>query len=60
VSRRQRQREEIIWALTRRHYARVLVLSREHLAEFPEDRDVRVAADVARQQQQGHATSGEG
>jgi hypothetical protein len=30
------------------HYARVLVLAREHLAEFPDDDDVRDAAERAR------------
>ena len=35
-------------ALEREHYARVLVLAREHLAEFPDDDDVRHAAEVAR------------
>jgi hypothetical protein len=60
VTRRERQREEIISALTRRHYTRVLVLSREHLAEFPDDGAVRAAADLAQRQQRRQAPSGEG
>lgn len=51
MSRRERQREEIRSALLRRQYHRVLVLSREHLAEFPDEVDVRVAAAQAQQHQ---------
>jgi hypothetical protein len=47
VSRRERQQQQVAAALARRHYARVLVLAREHLAEFPDDDDVRDAAVVA-------------
>ena len=43
MGRRERQSEEIMSALERRQYARVLVLSREHLAEFPDDEEVRAA-----------------
>jgi hypothetical protein len=49
LSRRERQQREIALALDRRQYARVLVLAREHLAEFPEDGAVRAAAAVARE-----------
>jgi hypothetical protein len=48
VSRQDRQHEEIMSALSRRLYARVLVLSREHLVEFPDDVEVGWAADQAR------------
>ena len=47
MGRRERQREQIAWTLQHRHYARVLVLAREHLAEFPDDEEVRAAAVVA-------------
>jgi len=49
VSRRERQQQEIALALDRGHYARVLVLAREHLAEFPDDGAVRAAATIARE-----------
>jgi hypothetical protein len=49
VNRRERQREQIAAALARGHFARVLVLAREHLAEYPDDEDVRTAAARARQ-----------
>jgi len=48
VGRRERQQQQIEAALARGHYARVLVLAREHLHEFPDDDDVRAAADAAR------------
>jgi hypothetical protein len=48
VSRRERQQQQISSALARGHYARVLVLSREHLVEFPDDEDVQAAAAEAR------------
>ena len=48
MTRRERQQQHIASALERGHYARVLVLAREHLAEFPEDDGVRKAAEVAR------------
>ena len=48
MSRRDRQHDEIMSALSRRLYARALVLSREHLAEFPDDVEVAWAADQAR------------
>ena len=51
MSRRERQCDEIRSALTRGQYARVLVLSREHLAEFPDDDDVQAAAAEARRHQ---------
>jgi hypothetical protein len=60
VSRRERQRHEIRSALAGRHYARALVLSREHLAEFPSDRDVAAALDEALRHQAGDALSGDG
>ena len=48
MSRRERQQQQVASALAQRHFARVLVLAREHLAEFPDDDDVRDAATVAR------------
>jgi hypothetical protein len=48
MGRRERQQHYIAVALEREHYARVLVLAREHLAEFPDDQDVRDAAQRAR------------
>jgi len=47
MSRRERQQQHIAAALERGHYARVLVLAREHLAEYPGDEDVREAAEAA-------------
>jgi hypothetical protein len=47
MSRRERQQEQVARALERGHYARVLVLAREHLAEFPGDDVVRAAAETA-------------
>jgi len=47
MSRRERQQQQVASALARGHYARVLVLAREHLAEFPGDDDVRRAAEAA-------------
>jgi len=49
MSRRERQQQEIALALDRGHYARVVVLAREHLAEYPEDGVVRAAAAIARE-----------
>jgi hypothetical protein len=43
MSRSERQRQQIKAAVERRHYARALVLAREHLAEFPNDDVVRAA-----------------
>ena len=48
MTRRERQQQHVALALERGHYARVLVLAREHLAEFPDDDDVRRAAEIAR------------
>jgi hypothetical protein len=48
MSRRERQQQHIASALERGHYARVLVLAREHLAEYPDDEAVRDAAESAR------------
>jgi hypothetical protein len=48
MSRRERQQQHIAAALERGHYARVLVLAREHLAEYPDDDGVREAAETAR------------
>jgi hypothetical protein len=47
VTRRERQEQEIVSALARGHFARVLVLAEEHLAEFPDDQEVRAAAAEA-------------
>jgi len=47
VSRQERQRQQIARALERRHFAQVLVLCREHLGEFPDDLEVRAAAERA-------------
>jgi hypothetical protein len=47
MSRRERQQQQVASALTRGHYARVLVLAREHLAEYPDDGEVRRAAEAA-------------
>jgi hypothetical protein len=49
VGRRERQQQQIASALERGDYARVVVLAREHLAEFPDDDDVRFAAARAEQ-----------
>lgn len=49
MSRRERQQQQIVVALEREHYARVLVLAREHLTEYPDDDVVRAAAARARQ-----------
>jgi len=49
MTRRERQQKQVASALERGHYARVLVLAREHLAEYPDDDDVRGAAEIARQ-----------
>ena len=48
MGRRERQQQEIASTLARGHYARVLVLAREHLVEYPDDIDVIAAADEAR------------
>ena len=48
MDRRERQQQQVASALARGHFARVLVLAREHLAEFPGDQDVSLAAEVAR------------
>jgi hypothetical protein len=47
MGREERQRDEIMSALRRHEYGRVLVLSREHLVEFPDDDAVQAAADEA-------------
>jgi hypothetical protein len=47
VTRRERQREQIRAAIARDHFARALVLAREHLAEFPDDDIVREAIAAA-------------
>jgi hypothetical protein len=59
VNRQERQREEVMSALIRRQFSRVLVLSREHLAEFPDDADVRVAADHAQERYEHNRASDE-
>jgi hypothetical protein len=48
MERRERQQQQVASALARGHFARVLVLAREHLAEFPDDEGVRRAAETAR------------
>ena len=48
MERRERQQQQVASALARGHFARVLVLAREHLAEFPDDEDVTRAAEAAR------------
>lgn len=47
VTRRQRQQQQIAIDLSEGRFARVLVMSREHLAEFPDDVDVQLAAEIA-------------
>ena len=47
--RQARQRDEIAAALARGEIARVLVLGREHLDEFPGDLAVRDAVEKAAQ-----------
>jgi hypothetical protein len=49
MTRRERQQKQVGSALERGHYARVIVLAREHLAEYPDDDDVRAAAELARE-----------
>ena len=44
MTRRERQQAEIVAAARDGEFARVLVLSREHLAEFPDDLEVADAA----------------
>jgi hypothetical protein len=57
MDRRERQQLQIAGALDRQHYARVLVLAREHLAEYPEDDVVKAAAAVAREALEGPSGS---
>jgi hypothetical protein len=47
VTRRERQQQQIATELSRSRWARVLAMAREHLAEFPEDVDVQLAAELA-------------
>jgi hypothetical protein len=47
MGRRERQRDQILLALNRQQFARVVVLSSQHLTEFPDDVVVRAAADEA-------------
>jgi len=47
VTRRERQQQQIAIELSRGRFSRVFVLSREHLAEFPDDIDVQLAAELA-------------
>ncbi len=58
MDRRERQQLQIVSALDRRHYARVLVLAREHLAEYPDDDMVKAAAAAAREAWERPAGSG--
>ena len=60
MSRRERQRDEIMSALRRQHYSRVAVLSREHLAEFPDDVDVMAATAEAERCRSGHGATWSG
>jgi hypothetical protein len=53
VSRRDRQRQQIASALGEGQFARVLVLCREHLAEFPDEAEVRAAAEEAERRLRG-------
>jgi hypothetical protein len=48
MTRRERQSEQIAAALGSGDCARVLVLAREHLAEFPSDEEVEAMAVEAR------------
>jgi hypothetical protein len=48
MTRRERQRKQIATALGSGDCARVLVLAREHLAEFPSDEEVEAMAAEAR------------
>jgi hypothetical protein len=57
MGRRERQQQQIDSALARGHYARVLVLAREHLAEYPDDVEVIAAADAARRAWESPTTS---
>lgn len=47
MTRRERQQQQIAVDLSQGRFARVLVMSREHLAEFPDDVDVQLAAVLA-------------
>ena len=47
MGRQERQRQEIAAALARGHLARVVVLAREHLDEFPDDEVVSACATAA-------------
>lgn len=47
VTRRERQQQQIAIEISRGHFARVLVIAREHLAEFPDDIDVQLAVALA-------------
>lgn len=47
VTRRERQQQQIAIDLSRGGFARVLVMSREHLAEFSDDVDVQLDAELA-------------
>jgi hypothetical protein len=55
VTRRERQQQQIAIDLSRGRFARVLVMSREHLAEFPDDVDVQLAAELAARETGGEA-----
>jgi hypothetical protein len=57
MDRRERQQLQIAAALDRRHYARVLVLAREHLAEYPDDDVVKAAAAIAHDAWEGPSAS---
>jgi hypothetical protein len=45
VTRRERQQQQIATALARGEVSRALVLTREHLAEFPEDLEIQAAVE---------------
>jgi hypothetical protein len=47
VTRRERQQRQIETELYAGRWAQVMVMARDHLAEFPDDVEVRLAAEVA-------------
>jgi hypothetical protein len=47
VTRRQRQQRQIETELSAGRWAEVMVMACEHLAEYPDDVDVRLAAELA-------------
>jgi hypothetical protein len=57
VTRRERQQQQIAIELSRGRFARVFVMAQEHLAEFPDDVDVQLAAELAARANGGEAPS---